>query len=57
MFRTGLSAGGFRQLPPNVAELQGPRGVFPLSFGHSVNYVGRRCALIGYCSIHITVYW
>ncbi len=37
-----------RQLPPSVVEIQGRQAAFPLSLGHSVDYVSNRAVLIGY---------
>lgn len=36
------------QLPPSVVGIEGHQAAFPLSFGHSVNYVSHKAVLIGY---------
>ncbi|KZS06471.1 ubiquinone biosynthesis monooxygenase COQ6, mitochondrial [Daphnia magna] len=35
------------QLPPSVVGIEGHQAAFPLSFGHSVNYVSHKAVLIG----------
>lgn len=36
-----------RQLPPSVVDIEGRQAVFPLSLGHSVDYISCRSVLIG----------
>jgi hypothetical protein len=45
---TEENANDTRQLPPSVVEIQGRQAAFPLSFGHSVDYISNKAVLIGY---------
>lgn len=44
---TEENANDTRQLPPSVVEIQGRQAAFPLSFGHSVDYISNKAVLIG----------